>query len=51
MVDELIFILALNIIGIWFINYFDIHDFGIECVLSTLIFILIIYQFKNKDKK
>ncbi len=52
MEDDLIFVLSLNILGLFLIDYFNQHVFGVECVWAVINTVVTMYYFyKHKGKQ
>lgn len=49
--DREIITLCWHIIGLFFVDYFELHGFGIETCLAVLAVMIIIYYRNREDKK
>lgn len=53
MEDDLIFVLSVNILGMFLIDAFDQHTFAVECVwaiINNIITMHYFYKNRNKDE-
>ena len=50
MEDDLIFVLSLNILGLFLIDYFDRHVFAVECLWAIINTIITMYYYYKSRK-
>lgn len=50
MEDDLIFVLSLNILGLFLIDYFNHHTFAVECVWAITNTIITMYYYYKSRK-
>lgn len=51
MVDHVVVILAINVFGLFGIDYYDLHGFGLESYLSIVLGLIVIYLKHKGEKK